>query len=87
MNISTFSNRNYLILPTSQINLIDFDQVLETSAATLRKSVNGQKTFIKWNGMTVPSFIASLTDTQGPYTHEEITSILLTPEWTDSSSF
>lgn len=43
------SNRNYVIFNVSEIEKIDFSQVLETSAETLRRSVDGTKTFVKWD--------------------------------------
>ena len=43
-----FENRKYVIFEVSEIDAIDFSQVLETSAETLRKSVDESKTFIKY---------------------------------------
>ena len=76
-----YSDREFMIFPVSELNKIDFDQVLETSADTVRKSVDGLKTFVKWNGPEIPSCISSLTGTEGPYTYDEILTILSTPEW------
>ena len=78
---ASYDTRRYLIFPFSQINLIDFEEVLETSAETVRLSINGSKTFVKWDG-TTPTCIDNLTDTEGPYTHTEMLQILDTPEWT-----
>lgn len=44
-----YDNRNYVIFNVSEIDKIDFNQVLETSAETLRKSVDGTRTFVKWD--------------------------------------
>lgn len=44
-----YETRNFAIFSTSEIDKIDFFQVLETSADTLRRSVNGTKTFVKWD--------------------------------------
>jgi hypothetical protein len=74
-------NRNYMILNVSELDKIDFNQVLETSAQTVRKSVDETKTFVKWIGEE-PSCISILTTKQGPYTHEEMIDILATDEWT-----
>jgi len=82
MSIQLYENREYIIFPVSQLNLIDFNQVLETSADTVRKSVDGTKTFVKWNGAQ-PSCISNLTNTEGPYSHAEILEILSTSEWTN----
>jgi hypothetical protein len=76
-----YENRKYLIFPSTQLDIIDFTQVGETSADTVRKSVDETKTFVKWDGIE-PSFISQLTNTEGPYTHEEILNILSTKEWT-----
>jgi hypothetical protein len=76
-----YENRRYVIFNISELDKIDFNQVLETSADTVRKSVDGTKTFVKWEG-EVPSCVLSLT-TKGNYlTHEEIVPILATGEWT-----
>lgn len=72
-----------MIFAVSELDQIDFTQVLETSIDTVRKSVDKTKTFVKWNGDTVPSSVEALTTKEGPYTYEEILVILATPEWTD----
>ena len=77
-----YENRDYMIFDVSEIPQIDFNQVLETSADTLRKSVDGTKTFVKWEG-SEPSSVAALTTKDGPYTHSEILEILSGPEWTN----
>ena len=73
-------SRNYLIIQSSELSKVDFSQVLETSASTVRKSIDGTKTFIKWDGDT-PSCVSNLTNTEGPYTHGQITTILDTDAW------
>jgi hypothetical protein len=73
-------NRKYLIILTNEVNKIDFSQVIESSADTIRLSVDGSKTFIKWEGIT-PSFVEQFVFKEGPYTHEEILTILSTSEW------
>lgn len=78
-----FESRSYLIFNVSEIDTIDFNLVLETSADTVRKSVDETLTFVKWEGST-PSFVSSLSTTQGPYTHTEILSVLSTETWTPS---
>jgi hypothetical protein len=77
-----YEDRNYIIFPLSQSGVIDFNHVLETSVDTLRVSVDGTKTFVKWDGEQ-PTCVASLTSTEGPYTHSEILAIMATAEWTD----
>ena len=78
-----YNNRRFMIFNVSELGDIDFSQVLETSADTVRKSVDETKTFVKWNGETIPSSVDALTTKEGPYTYSEILTILATPEWTD----
>jgi hypothetical protein len=77
------TNREYMIFNVSEIDNVDFEQVLETSKETVRKSVDETKTFVKWEGATIPPTVASLTTKVGPYTHSEILTILDTSEWTN----
>lgn len=81
--MSEYANREFMIFNVSELDNIDFDQVLETSSETVRKSVDGTKTFVKWNGTTIPSSVEALTTKEGPYIYDEILAILSTPEWTD----
>lgn len=82
-----YNNREYMIFSVTELSKIDFSQVLETSAETVRKSVDGSKTFVKWNGETIPSSVQSLIIKEGPYTHDEIIVILSTSEWIDPNIF
>ena len=77
-------NRTFVIFSVDEIPLIDFSQVLETSADTLRKSVDGTMTFIKWNGEVVPVCVETLTTKSEYYTYEEFLDILAGPDWTQS---
>lgn len=76
-----YNNRNFMIFKVSELDSVDFTQVLETSIDTVRKSIDETKTFVKWDG-DIPSSVSSLTTKEGPYTYEEILTILSTPEWT-----
>jgi len=69
--------RNYVIIEASEVSSVDFDQVLE-SAETLRFSLDGTKTFVKFEGDT-PSFLEGKTAN----THSEMLEILAGEEWTD----
>ena len=70
--------RTYVIIDASEVSSIDFDQVLEADSDKLRYSVDGTKTFVKFEGDT-PSFLIG----EPQYTHEEILNILSGPEWSD----
>ena len=78
--------RTYLIIPTSELSKVDFSQVCETSSDTVRKSVDETKTFIKWD-TSEPSFVDSIEGTEGPYTYEEILTILTTDDWVSSEEY
>jgi hypothetical protein len=70
-----------MIFNVSELEQIDFTQVKETAIDTVRKSVDGTKTFVKWEG-DIPQCVSDLTTKEGPYTYEEILQILSTIEWT-----
>jgi len=83
METQNYENREFMIFNVSELPQIDFTQVCETSIDTVRKSIDGTKTFVKWDG-TTPSSVEVLTTKQGPYTYTEIIDILNGPEWTSN---
>ena len=83
METQSYEQRQFMIFNVSELPNIDFTQVCETSAETVRLSVDGTKTFVKWDGNLIPSSVESLTTKEGPYTYEEILTILAGPDWTD----
>ena len=80
--LQEYYNREFMIFSVTELDQIDFTQVLETSIDTVRKSVNELKTFVKWDGL-MPQCVINLTTSEGPYTYDEILQILNTPEWSD----
>jgi len=78
-----YGQRQFMIFNVSELPLIDFTQVLETSIDTVRKSIDGTKTFVKWDTEEIPSSVQSLTTSEGPYSYEEILTILSTSEWSE----
>jgi hypothetical protein len=78
-----YGQRQFMIFNVGELYLIDFTQVLETSIDTVRKSIDGTKTFVKWDSEEIPSSVQSLTTSEGPYSYEEILTILSTPEWSE----
>jgi hypothetical protein len=69
--------KTYCIISASEVNDIDFNETVEQSFNTLRHSLDGTKTFVKYEG-DQPSFLSGKTE----YTHSEILAILATDEWT-----
>jgi hypothetical protein len=78
-----YDHREFMIFNVSKLNQINFNEVLETSTETVRKSVDETKTFVKWDSIVIPECVNNLTTKKGPYTYDEILVILATPEWTD----
>ena len=70
--------RTYCIINSDEVSSVNFDQVSETSTDTLRYSLDGTQTFVKYEGEQ-PSFLNGKQE----YTHSEILTILATDEWTD----
>jgi hypothetical protein len=81
----SYENREFMIFNVTELPNVDFTQVLETSIDTVRKSVDGTKTFVKWDG-AIPDCVLDLLTKEGPYTYDEILAILSTPEWTDPNA-
>lgn len=76
-----YPDRRFVIFNVTESSSIDFTQVYETSAATLRTSTDETKTFVKYD-MPQPSSVAALTTKSQEYTYDEMLAILSTSEWT-----
>lgn len=76
-----FNDRKYVVVPYSDISLIDFNQVMETSADTVRRSIDGTLTFVKYKG-EMPSSVAVIENRSQEFTHEQFLVILSGPDWT-----
>ena len=78
--IKSFST--YAIINTSDLASIDFDQIGETSADTLRYNLAGTEFIIKWN--TTPTFITDGTVVPvSELTHQEALALMATAEWSE----
>ena len=73
-----FDNRRYVIIDKDEVASVDFSQVLETSADTLRYNVDGSKAFVKYEG-SQPSFLTGKAELN----HSEILTELAKSEWTE----
>jgi len=76
-----YENRRFVIFNVTEIPQIDFNQVYETDPESMRRSIDGTKTFVKYD-LPEPSSVAGLTTKSQEYTYEEILAILNTEEWT-----
>lgn len=86
MTQEELDNLTYVIFDYSEIDLIDFNEVRETSKETVRLSVDGLLTFVKWEGDVVPVCVENLPVKSSYYTHTEMLDILDEPEWSGSIS-
>jgi hypothetical protein len=73
--------KEFMIFDCSELVNIDFTEVMETSIETVRKSIDGTKTFVKWDSIEIPKSVENLKTKSGPYTYDEILEILQKPEW------
>jgi len=69
--MSRFPNRRWLVIPASEVENVNFNQVLESSADSLRYNVAGTETFVKYE-VTVVEETYTETHTD-PETNEEVT--------------
>lgn len=76
----------YIIFEYSEVDKIDFNQVLDTSIDTLRKNEDGSKTIVKWIG-DQPQCVSELLTKSQVYTYNEIKPIIDGPEWSFSNIF
>lgn len=79
-----YENRKFVIFSVTELENVNFSEVLETSQETVRKSVDGTLTFVKYDGDMPPSVLA-LTTKSVEYGYTDMLNILQGPDWTDQS--
>ncbi len=74
----------YVIIKLAEIGLIDFSQVAQSSASTVRKSLDDTQFVIKWQEGYEPTFIADgkVTPLQ-VLTHSECLQLMSTDKWSE----
>ena len=78
------NNKTYAIINLTEIGLIDFSQVAQSSASTVRKSLDNTQFVIKWQEGYEPTFISDGTVIPvGIYTHSECLELMNTPAWSE----
>jgi hypothetical protein len=65
----------YIIFEISKLAIVNFEQVYETNSNTLRISLDGDYTILKFKDVT-PSFLEGYAQ----YTHAEIIAIINNPD-------
>ena len=79
--------KKFIILDTSEVDYIDFSEVLESELGTLRFSIDGTKTFVKYFG-DQPDFVFEITNDligKKEYSHKEFLEVLKGEEWKKQS--
>jgi len=87
------NNYTYVIANTSEINNVDYTQVLQTSASTVRKNVAQTKFILKYDG-DKPQTIQDVDNAGKLYTysgnkyftHSQISTIISDVEWVGTQS-
>ena len=74
-----YENRKWVIVNVSDITDEMIASAIQTSMSTLRKSLDGSKAILKWEGDT-PSCFDGMTT----YSHSEIKTELAKSDWTSS---
>jgi hypothetical protein len=78
-----YNTKTYAVINLTDIGLIDFGQVAQTSSSTVRKSVDNTQFIIKWENGYTPTFITDITVTPvATYTHETVLTLVATAAWT-----
>ena len=76
--------KTYAIINISDIGLIDFSQVGQTSELTVRKNLAETEFVIKWEDGSIPTFITNGTVTPiSTLTHSETLTLMSTTEWSE----
>ena len=73
-----YSNRKWIIINVSDITDEMIENSIQTSMDTLRKTLDGNKTILKWDGDT-PSCFEGMTT----YSHSEILEELASSDWSE----
>ena len=74
----TYENRKWIIINVSDITNEMISSANQSSMNTLRKTLDGSKAILKWDGDT-PSCFDGLTT----YTHSEILTELAKSDWSE----
>tara|TARA_Y100001963_G_scaffold113401_1_gene157068 strand:- start:130 stop:366 length:237 start_codon:yes stop_codon:yes gene_type:complete len=76
-----YSNRKWVIINVSDITEEMIDSAIQSSIDTLRKTLDGTKAILKWDGDTPTCFDGMTT-----YNHSEILTELAKSTWTENES-
>lgn len=76
--------RTYAVINISDLDLIDFSQIAQSSASTIRKSLDDTQFVIKWENGYTPTFITDGSVIPvGTYDHHAILELMSTDKWSE----
>ena len=83
-----YSDRTYSTVLTSKLGSVDFSQVMETSADTVRKSIDGTEFVLKWKTKNWPSFISPSGSVVPTWSgsHADCLNLMTGSAWTSGST-
>jgi len=88
------NTNTYVVVNISELNNVDYSQVLQTSSSTVRKNITQSKFILKFDG-NIPQTVQDL-DNDGKIfsysgekylTHPQILSVISDVEWVGTQSF
>ena len=65
-------NRHWILVSPSDLSSVDYSEICETSLATTRTNLAGDKAFVKWDGPTIPASVAAINHLSDIMDHDEI---------------
>jgi len=78
------NTKTYAVINLTDLELIDFSQINETSKDTIRKSLDETQFVIKWEEGYIPTFITDASVIPlGVYDHHAILELMATPFWSE----
>ena len=78
------NTRTYAVINLTDVGLIDFSQIGESSVSTIRKSLDDTQFVIKWEDGYIPTFITDFSVVPvADYDHHSILELMATAEWSE----
>jgi len=78
------NTRTYAVINLTDVSLIDFSQVGQTSAGTVRRNLAETEFVIKWEQGHTPTFIMDGSVVPvSQLTHSQCLELMATPEWSE----
>ena len=65
-------SKKYIILNTSELDSLNFNELMQTSKDTVRKKLDGSQALVSYEGNVTPSGLSGKTE----YTNEQLLAII-----------